>query len=347
MDIFSQVTGTISQSGRRGALMVSLDVNHPDIEEFIDCKTDLNRVTYANISVRVNDAFMKAVELDSDYLLTWPCENYNPARYTTEWWPKEYNVLTQVGDHYVKKVKAKQLFQKLAENNWNYAEPGILYWDTMEQHNMLNTNKEFKYSGINPCGELPMNAGSSCLLGSINLSEFVVNPFTKDAYFDTDALDDVVSLCVKALNEVLEEGKSLHPLQYQQTAVDDWKFIGLGTFGLADALIKLGIKYGHDAKDIITEIYSCIAASAILESVDLAKEFGYSKYYFSNLFNSKIKSSLPKFLNSVRINKSLELLRSNKITDVAYMVGFNSPQQFYLNFKKVLNVTPKQYLKNN
>ena len=80
---------------------------------------------------------------------------------------------------------------------------------------------------------------------------------------------------------------------------------------------------------------------------DLAKEFGYSKYYFSNLFNSKIKSSLPKFLNSVRINKSLELLRSNKITDVAYMVGFNSPQQFYLNFKKVLNVTPKQYLKNN
>ena len=288
MDIYSQVTGTISQSGRRGALMVSLDVRHPDIEEFIDCKTDLNRVNYANISVRVNDEFMKAVESDSDYLLTWPCNSdLSSSRYCSMW-PAEYNILAKIGDVYVKKIKAKQLFQKLAENNWNYAEPGILYWDTMENHNLLNTNKEFKYSGINPCGELPMNAGSSCLLGSINLSEFVVNPFTKDAYFDTDALDDVVSLCVKALNEVLEEGKSLHPLQYQQTAVDDWKFIGLGTFGLADALIKLGIKYGHDAKDIITEIYSCIAASAILESVDLAKEFGcYPKCDKESLSHSK------------------------------------------------------------
>lgn len=288
MDIFSQVTGTISQAGRRGALMVSLDVNHPDIEEFIDCKTDLNRVTYANISVRVNDVFMRAVETDSDYLLTWPCDSdVKSARYVTMW-PKEYNTLVKVGDTYVKKVKAKQLFQKLAENNWNYAEPGILYWDTMEQHNLLNTNKDFKYSGINPCGELPMNAGSSCLLGSINLSEFVINPFTKDAYFDTDALDDVTSLCVKALNEVLEEGKSLHPLRYQQTAVDDWKFIGLGTFGLADALIKLGIKYGHEAKDIITEIYSCISGSAILESIDLAKELGcYPKCDKEALIHSK------------------------------------------------------------
>lgn len=280
MDIYSQVTGTISQSGRRGALMVSLDVRHPDIEEFIDCKTDLNRVNYANISVRVNDLFMKAVENDEDYYLRWPCD-LDLNKFNKEYYDIPYNTLTYIEDHtnnnsicYVKKVKAKQLFQKLAENNWNYAEPGILYWDTMEQHNLLNTNKDFKYSGINPCGELPMNAGSSCLLGSINLSEFVINPFTKDAYFDTDALDDVTSLCVKALNEVLEEGKLLHPLQYQQTAVDDWKFIGLGTFGLADALIKLGIKYGREAKGIITEIYSCISGSAILESIDLAKELG-------------------------------------------------------------------------
>ena len=197
MDIYSQVTGTISQSGRRGALMVSLDVRHPDIEEFIDCKTDLNRVNYANISVRVNDEFMKAVESDSDYLLTWPCNSdLSSSRYCSMW-PAEYNILAKIGDVYVKKIKAKQLFQKLAENNWNYAEPGILYWDTMENHNLLNTNKEFKYSGINPCGELPMNAGSSCLLGSINLSEFIVNPFTKDAYFDIDALDDVSLFALK------------------------------------------------------------------------------------------------------------------------------------------------------
>ena len=113
MDIYSQVNrNNFSKSGRRGALMVSLDVRHPDIEEFIDCKTDLNRVNYANISVRVNDNFMHAVKSDTDYLLTWPCDSdISSSRYCSMW-PTEYNILTKIGDVYVKKIKAKQLFSK-------------------------------------------------------------------------------------------------------------------------------------------------------------------------------------------------------------------------------------------
>lgn len=139
--------------------MISLDINHPDIEEFIDCKTDLNRVKYANISVRVNDNFMKAVENNEDYILHWPCDKYPVAFNPDE---LEYNKLTPCGyvhnivssitngTGYIKKIKAKDLFDKLCENNWNYAEPGILYWNHIEDYNLLN-NTDFKYAGVNPC----------------------------------------------------------------------------------------------------------------------------------------------------------------------------------------------------
>jgi ribonucleoside-diphosphate reductase alpha chain len=148
MDLYSQVTQTISQAGRRGATMISLDINHPDIEEFINCKTDLDRVKYANISVRVNDQFMKAVENDEDYILKWPCD----ADVHTDVNVLEYNKLVSIaeGKAYIKKVKAKELFTKLAKNNWDYAEPGILYWDRISNYNLLN-NTDFRYAGTNPC----------------------------------------------------------------------------------------------------------------------------------------------------------------------------------------------------
>lgn len=150
MDLFSQVTQTISQNGRRGATMISLDVRHPDIMEFIDCKTDLERVKYANISVRVTDAFMQAVEKDEDYFLRWPVdaipciEDENP-----DIW--EYNDLMHFGDYYVKKVKAREVFNKLVKNNWDYAEPGILYWDRISKYNLLDKDITFSYAGTNPC----------------------------------------------------------------------------------------------------------------------------------------------------------------------------------------------------
>lgn len=277
MDMFSQVTQTISQNGRRGALMLSLDVRHPDIEEFIDCKTDLNRVNYANISVRINDEFMLAVQNDKDYLLHWPCnmdiskdemDNIN-----------EYNKLvmveTQCGPVYLKKVKAKELFDKLAKNNWDYAEPGMLFWDNIENNNMVNNDPNFKYAGTNPCAEEPLPAGGSCLLGSLNLSEFVLYPFTKKAQIDWDSLEEATRLAVRALNLVLIEGVTLHPLEEQRNSVSQWRQIGLGTMGLADCLIKLGIKYGSpESIQAIDEIYCMIAIDAVYESLDMAKELG-------------------------------------------------------------------------
>lgn len=134
MDTFSQVTEQIGQNGRRGALMISIDCTHPDLERFITVKSDLNKVTSANISVRVTNEFMKAVENDSDWELSFT--------------RPETNEVTK------KIVRAKEIYRLLCENNWDYAEPGILFWDTISQNNLLNTNEEFEYAGTNPCNHL-------------------------------------------------------------------------------------------------------------------------------------------------------------------------------------------------
>ena len=276
MDIFSQVTGTISQAGRRGALMISININHPDVEEFVNCKTDLERVKFANISVRVNDSFMKAVENDEDYILHWPCEMTISKKESKA---LEYNQLTYIetasGPVYLKKIKAKELFNKLVKNNWDYAEPGILYWDHISNYNIVANDPDFYYAGTNPCAEEPLPAGGACLLGSLNLSEFVLFPFTKEAVIDWDSLEEAVRLSIRALNQVLVEGATLHPLQIQQDSCMQWRQIGLGTMGLADMLIKLGIKYGSDESlDIINKVYAYIAVESVLESLDMAKEYG-------------------------------------------------------------------------
>lgn len=299
MDIFSQVTQTISQSGRRGALMISMDINHPDIEQFIDCKTDLNRVKYANISVRVNNEFMEAVVNDSDYWLRWPCD-FNIQGVTTGL-KVEYNELFKIGESlgpgnqvYLKKVKARELFKKLSYNNWDYAEPGILYWDRISKYNMLD-NTNFEYAGVNPCAEEPLPPFGSCLLGSINLSEFVLNPFTKQAKFDYDALEKAVFTAVVGLNQVLIEGLNLHPLQEQRDCVSKWRQIGLGTFGLADMLIKLGLVYGSkESLSVIDCIYKLIATAAVEQSLELAKSHGC---YAECNTNKLAKSSFITHLN--------------------------------------------------
>lgn len=160
MKTFDTVTSTIGQNGRRGALMLSLDVRHPDVEEFINIKANTDQITSANISVRVNDDFMSAVEHDEDYILRWPCD-IDLSKFTKEYKDCPYNTLTYLEDHtdsnkifYIKKVKAKELFNQLVKNNWNYAEPGILYWDQIENWNMMQQNEDFEYAGINPCKPL-------------------------------------------------------------------------------------------------------------------------------------------------------------------------------------------------
>ncbi len=255
MELYSLVTALIGQNGRRGALMISIDCSHPDVEEFIDLKTDLEKVTKANISVRIHEDFMEAVKKNEDYLL----------HYTRE----------ATGQVIEKQVNARDLFRKIAETNWDYAEPGALFWDRIEGWNLLSNTKEFSYAGVNPCAEEPLPAGGSCLLGSINLSAFVTDPFTDHAQFDFEGLKHCVEVSVGALNEVLEEGLPLHPLEEQQESVAKWRQIGLGIMGLADCLIKLGLAYGEeDAVNMCDKIGFAMADSAIAASAKLAKEKG-------------------------------------------------------------------------
>lgn len=255
MELYSLVTALIGQNGRRGALMISIDCSHPDVTEFIELKTDLDKVTKANISIRIHEDFMKAVKNNEEYLL----------HYTRE----------TTGEVIEKKVNARDLFRRITETNWDYAEPGALFWDRVESWNLLSNTKEFSYAGVNPCAEEPLPAGGSCLLGSINLSAFVENPFTEEAYFDFDEFKKCVRASVKALNEVLEEGLPLHPLKEQRESVEQWRQIGLGIMGLADALLKLGLTYGEeDAVEMCDKIGFAMADTAIAASAKLAKQLG-------------------------------------------------------------------------
>ena len=255
MELYSLVTALIGQNGRRGALMISIDCSHPDVAEFIELKTDLEKVTKANISIRIHEDFMEAVKKNEDYLL----------HYTRE----------TTGEVIEKKVNARDLFRRITETNWDYAEPGALFWDRVESWNLLSNTKEFSYAGVNPCAEEPLPAGGSCLLGSMNLSAFVRNPFTDEAYFDFDEFKQCVQASVKALNEVLEEGLPLHPLPEQRESVEQWRQIGLGIMGLADALLKLGLTYGEeDAVQMCDKIGFAMADTAIAASAKLAKQLG-------------------------------------------------------------------------
>ena len=256
MDLYSLVTGLICQNGRRGALMLSIDCHHPDLEEFIGIKSDLDKVTKANISVRITDDFMQAVKNHEDFTLSFTRE--------------------ETGETIEKVVNAYEMFKKFSEMNWDYAEPGMLFWDRISNYNLLSEDKEFSYAGTNPCAEEPLPAGGSCLLGSINLSEFVKT----NNEFDFNNFTNTVRIAVRALNMVLDEGLPLHPLQEQRESVRDWRQIGLGIMGLADMLIKMEIKYGSpEAIEICDKIGFTMANTAIDESAMLAgKNDSYNKY---------------------------------------------------------------------
>lgn len=255
MELYSLVTALIGQNGRRGALMISMDCSHPDILEFIELKTDLEKVTKANVSVRIYKDFMEAVKKGTDYILFYERE--------------------ATGEVIKKRVPARALFKKITDTSWDYAEPGVLFWDRISSWNLLSNTEEFSYAGVNPCAEEPLPAGGSCLLGSVNLSEFVRNPFSESADFDFEELKKCVTASVYALNEVLEEGLPLHPLPEQRESVEKWRQIGLGIMGLADALIKLGVTYGQkETVDICDKIGFVMADTAIAASALLAKEKG-------------------------------------------------------------------------
>ena len=305
MRTFDVVTGTIGQNGRRGALMISLDVRHPDILEFVDIKANTDQITNANISVRVNDEFMAAVENDEDYLLHWPCEmNINKKELEA----LEYNKLTCVdtisGPVYLRKIKAKELFMKLAKNNWDYGEPGILYWDRIKYWNLMSENKDFEYAGVNPCAEEPLPNGGACLLGAMNLYKYVNN----EGKFMWDEFKKDVKIATIGLNEIQVEGTELHPLEVQRESAKKFRQIGLGIFDLGGALIKMGIAYGTpESRKIAYNITNAMLVAAFEQSCDL-NTIGvkYEGMFESEFYKKQIEPNLaPEYKGRYPLNSQL------------------------------------------
>lgn len=249
-DLYSMVTGLIGQHGRRGALMLSISCEHPDLEEFMLVKTDVDRVTKANMSIRMTGEFMEAVRNKETFVQKFE--------------------RPETKDSVIKYLNANDFFKKLCYANWDYGEPGCLFWDRIESWNLLSEFPDYHYAGTNPCAEEPLPAGGSCLLGSINLSAFV-----HDGKFNEEEFREAVGICVRGLNDVLDEGLPLHPLQEQRDSVRDWRQTGLGIMGLADMLIKLEMEYGtKETMDFCHKIGFIMADAAIRESALLAKEKG-------------------------------------------------------------------------
>lgn len=249
-DLFSMVTGLIGQHGRRGALMLTMSCDHPDLEEFMSVKTDLERVTKANMSIRVSDEFMECVR--------------DRKSYTQSFTRPESNQVIE------KELNAAEFFEKLCHANWDYGEPGCLYWDRISNWNLLSEFPDYSYAGTNPCAEEPLPAGGSCLLGSMNLAAFV-----SDGKFQKEEFISSVRICIRGLNDVLEEGLPLHPLEEQRKSVSEWRQIGLGIMGLADMLISLGYKYGSpESIDFCDKLGKLMMDTALNESAVLAKEKG-------------------------------------------------------------------------
>ena len=278
MDLYSLTTELIGQNGRRGALMISISCDHPDIEEFITIKSDLNKITKANLSIRVTDKFMQAVDYDTTYTLSY--------------------VREETGEKIERNIRARELFDKFCYMNWDYAEPAFLFWDRINSYNLLSEDDAFEYAGVNPCAEEPLPSGGSCLLGSLNLAAFV-ETINGQPQFNMDEFRKAVVIAVYGLNDVLDEGLSLHPLGVQRDSVRDWRQIGLGIMGLADMLIKLGVTYGNkESLKICDDIGWNLANEALSTSMTIAKNKGAypmfsDKVWESEFYKNHIGISAP------------------------------------------------------
>lgn len=279
MERYSNSTREVAQDGRRGALMMTVSIKHPDSEAFIDAKMTPGKVTGANVSVRIDDDFMKAVESGTPYRQQYPIDSENPD--------------------FVKDIDAGALWQKIVGNAWKSAEPGVLFWDTIRRESVPDCYADLGFETIstNPCGEIPLCPYDSCRLLAINLYSFVKNPFTPQAEFDFDLLakyiakaqrimDDIIDLEMEKIDLILAKIDS-DPERPEVKATERnlWTKIkektlkgrrtGLGTTAEGDMLAALGLRYGTpEATDFSVQVHRAIALAAYGESVNMAQERG-------------------------------------------------------------------------
>ncbi len=312
MDRFSNSSREVAQHGRRGALMLSNSVHHPEILNFIRAKRDLTKVTGANISVRITDEFMKAVNKKEIYEQRWPVNSDKPQ--------------------FKQDVKAKEIWDELIKSNWLSGEPGILFWDTIVKNSPADSYSDIGYAtcSTNPCGELPLagNMGS-CILLLQNLASYVLNMFTLEAKLNEELLrintrkaqrliDDMVDLEIEAVQKIIEKVKS-DPEDEKTKAneLDLWQGVqktciesrrtGLGVTGLGDCIAMLNVKYGSkESMEIVRTIFTIIRDEAYRSSIQMAKERGTFPVWDSK------KEKDNKFLNRLPKDILIEMAKTGR-----------------------------------
>ncbi|QGT78715.1 adenosylcobalamin-dependent ribonucleoside-diphosphate reductase [Guyparkeria halophila] len=275
MRIWDSMCATILSTGaRRGAMMATLRIDHPDIEAFIDAKHRSGELTHFNCSVLVTDAFMAAVHADADWPLVFPASAMGGAvdgasgegeTLRRDWSGHEAPVVCRV----VRRVRARELWEHLMRATYDHAEPGVLFVDRINQWNNLGDRE--RITATNPCGEIPLPPYGACDLGSINLTRFVADPFTPRASLDRDGLAATTRLAVRFLDNVIDA--SSYPLPAQAEQARGSRRIGLGVTGLADVLVMLGLHYeSPEAREQAGAVMQTITHAAYRASIDLARE---------------------------------------------------------------------------
>ena len=255
MELYSLTTGIIGQQGRRGALMITISDSHPDVLDFCKIKRNRSSVRYANISVRVTDAFMRAVEHDDEWLF-----HYENA---------------EDGIEVKKTIHARELWNELTVGARDWAEPGCLFWDAIRRYSSSDRYSGMEVVSTNPCAEEPLEPYGDCCIGSINLAAFVNSPHTQNAGLDVAPLEKATRYAVRFLDDVLTWNKGRHPLNGQEEAALRGRRIGLGIMGLADMLCKLNLRYDSDhGIEFAEKTMEKIKLWAYDESANIATEKG-------------------------------------------------------------------------
>ena len=309
MERYSNSTREVAQDGRRGALMISVSIKHPDSESFIDAKMTEGKVTGANVSVRIDDAFMQAAIEGKPYIQQYPVDSPTP-------------VMT-------KEVNASEIWAKIIHNAWKSAEPGILFWDTITRESVPDCYADlgFRTISTNPCGEIPLCPYDSCRLLAINLYSYVVNPFTPEAYFDFDLfkthvakaqriMDDIIDLEMEKIDKILEkidsdpeteEVKSIERNLWDKIKTKTLKGrrTGVGTTAEGDMLAALGLRYGTpEATDFSEKVHQTLAVAAYGSSVELARQRGAFEIFDAereknNPFINRLKEVSPELYENM------------------------------------------------
>jgi len=353
MERFSNTTREVAQNGRRGALMITIDIAHPDVENFITVKQDLSKVTGANISLRLSDEFMNAVANDTEYIHRWPINSSSPT--------------------VTKTVRARELWNTIIKCAHNTAEPGLIFWDRQHYYSTSSVYPGYENVSTNPCSEIAMQGGDSCRLIAINLYTFVDNPFTSEAKFNYEKfyevtyesqrlMDDLVDLELEAIERIQAKITSdKEPDYIKQVEVDTWKLLydagkkgrrtGLGFTALGDAMAALGHKF--DSQEALAEIEKIMKLKCESEfdsSIDMAIERGSFEGFNPQIENTSefiqmMQTEMPTIYNRMmefgRRNISISTVAPTGTLSLLAQTSSGIEPVFLLSYKRRRKVNPQ------